>query len=137
MHSIQQLHERALEAARRFKQAECDLVTIFQELDQTKAFARLGHASLFEYGVKALGLSEANTYAFIQVARKSREVPALMQAIQTGALTVSKAKKITSVITREDQEDWLAKARTLSKAGLEKEVRERILKPTSTSARST
>jgi len=83
---------------------------------------KLEYASLFEYGVKALGLSEANTYAFIQVARAAREVPALKAAIQTGNLTVSKAKRIAPVITRENQEDWIAKAQTLSKASLEKEI---------------
>jgi hypothetical protein len=120
--TIQELHEKALNAAKKFKQAESDLVEIFQELDLVKAFMKLGYASLFEYGVKALGLSEANTYAFIQVARAAREVPALKTAIQSGLLTVSKAKRIAPVITPENQNDWLAKAQTLSKAGLEKEI---------------
>jgi hypothetical protein len=82
--SIQEPHEKALNLAKKFKQAESDLIEIFQVLDLAKAFMKLGYASLFEYGVKALGLSEANTYAFIQVARAAREVPALKTAIQYG-----------------------------------------------------
>lgn len=71
MNFINSLHSQALEAAKRFKQAEADLLEIFQKIEDARVFSKLGYASLFEYGVKALGLSEANTYAFIQVARKS------------------------------------------------------------------
>src|SRR6185312_7408275 len=120
--SINELHTQALDAVKRFKKAEADLVEIFQKIEEARVFAKMGYTSLFEYGVKALGLSEANTYAFIQVGRKSKTVPALKEAIRSGALTVSKAKKIVSVITPENQEDWLEKAKTLSKEKLEKEV---------------
>ena len=120
--STHELHAQALDAARRFKKAEADLVEIFQKIEEGRVFAKMGYASLFEYGVKALGLSEANTYAFIQVGRKSKTVPALQEAIRSGSLTLSKAKKIVSVITPENQEDWIMKAQTLSKDRLEKEV---------------
>src|SRR5580700_7021426 len=109
MNFIQQLHERALEAAGRFKQAESDLIEIFQEFDETKGLVQLKYTSLFEYGVKALGLSRPNTYAFINVARKSKKVPSLKEAIHTGEITLSVANRIVSVITPENQEDWLAK----------------------------
>lgn len=116
------LHVQALEAAKRFKKAEADLIDIFQKIEDAKVFRKMGYSSLFDYGVKALRLSEANTYAFIQVARKSRDVPALKSARRDGSLSVSKAKKIVSVITSENQEDWLMKAQSLSKNLLEKEV---------------
>ena len=77
--STHELHAQALDAARRFKKAEADLVEIFQKIEEGRVFAKMGFASLFEYGVKALGLSEANTYAFIQVGRKSKTVPALQR----------------------------------------------------------
>jgi 5-methylcytosine-specific restriction endonuclease McrA len=122
MNFIQQLHERALEAAKRFKHAESDLIEIFQGLDETKGFIQFDCTSLFEYGIKVLGLSEGTTDALIRVARKSREVPELKEAVRTGKVTMSKAKKIASVITPENQESWLSKAQTLSKSALEKEV---------------
>jgi predicted RNA-binding Zn ribbon-like protein len=122
MNFIQQLHERALDASKRFKHAESDLIEIFQGFDETKGFTQFDCGSLFEYGTKILRLSEGTTDGLIRVARKSRVVPELKEAVQAGQLTVSKAKKIASVITPENQEDWLSKARTLSKAALEKEV---------------
>lgn len=116
------LHIQALEAAKRFKKTEADLVEIFQKIEDEKVFLKLGYSSLFDYGVKALGLSEANTYAFIQVARKSREVPALKEAIQDGKLTLSKATRLTSVINNENKTNWIHKAAELSKNSLEREI---------------
>lgn len=116
------LHVQALEAAKRFKQAEADLVELFQRIEEEKVFSKLGYASLFEYGVNALGLSEQNTYSFILIARKSREVPALKEAIHNGNLSVSKARRIASVINQENQQTWLQAAQVLSRTQLEKEV---------------
>jgi hypothetical protein len=69
-----------------------------------------------------LGLSEEVTYIFISVARKAREVPALKEEIKRGAITVSKAKRISSVINATNQNRWLDLAKNSSKRELEKQV---------------
>src|SRR5688572_10094609 len=93
------IHERALECAGNFKRAESALIDIIQEIDSLKSFREKGFTSTFEYCVKFLKLSESNTYNFITVARKSVEVPELKAAIEKDLISVSKAKKIASVIT--------------------------------------
>ena len=119
---IQQLHSRALAAARGFQRAESELVDALIAVDREKVFQKLGYPSLFVYATQALGLSESVAYAVMAVARKAREVPALREAIHDGELSVSKAKKIVSVLTTENQGEWLKKAGTLSTRELEKEV---------------
>jgi 5-methylcytosine-specific restriction endonuclease McrA len=117
-----EIHERALLVVKRFKQAEADLILVLQEIDASRVFAKMGFTSLFQYCVESLGLSENVTANFIAVARKAREVPVLQSAIQNGSLTVSKARKITPVLTLANQEEWVEKAQTLSSRKLEEEV---------------
>ena len=95
---------------------------VLQEIDLHKTFRVLGYNSLFDYAVRRLELSESIAYAFINVSRKAKEVPELKTAIQSGELSVFKARKITSVITPKNAKDWLNKAKVLTQQKLEKEV---------------
>jgi 5-methylcytosine-specific restriction endonuclease McrA len=115
------IHQKALEAASRFKRAEADLIAILQEVENERVFLSLGYTSLFSYSVGALGLSESVAYNFVTVARKAREVPVLQSAIQNGDLSVSKARKIAPVLTLAPEE-WIEKAKTLPSRRLEEEV---------------
>lgn len=99
------IHKKALEVAARFKQAEADLISVLQEVEAQRIFVNFGYTSLFSYCVQALGLSESVTSNFVTVARKAREVPVLQSAIQSGALSVSKARKITPVLTLDNQDE--------------------------------
>ncbi len=97
-----ELHERAIQLSRELRRLEGELILILDEIDQQKFFKRLGYASLFTYAVGALGLSEANAYAFISVARKSREIPELKIAVIEQKITVAKASRIVAAITKEN-----------------------------------
>jgi 5-methylcytosine-specific restriction endonuclease McrA len=122
MESIETIHQQALGCAMNFKRAEGALLDILLKIDDRKVFRELGYPSLFIYGVQALRLSEAQAYQFIGVARKSREVPELKTAIEQGALNVSTARRIVSVITPENKQTWLEKATTLPQKKLEMEI---------------
>jgi hypothetical protein len=121
MEFIEVIHKRALQAVFSFKVAEADLVSVFQALDESRAYLRMDHTSLFSYAL-SLGLSEDTINNLTAVSRKAAKLPVLQTAIQSGALTVSKARKITSVIVLENQEEWVSKALTLSTRKLEQEV---------------
>jgi 5-methylcytosine-specific restriction endonuclease McrA len=120
--SIQVIHQQALDCAKNFKRAEGALLEIILKVDDRKVFRELGYPSLFAYVVGALKLTEAQAYQFIGVARKSREVPELKEAIHQGSLNVSTARRIVSVITPENQKSWIDKATSLPQKKLEMEV---------------
>ncbi len=122
MESFDVLHSKAIEIVGRYKKIEFELLEVLEQIDSTKAYLKLGNTSLFDYTVKALGLTESVAYNFITVSRKASIVPELKKAIQTGDLTVSKARKITPVITLESQTEWISKASELTSKALEKEV---------------
>lgn len=119
---IQELHQKALDAARRFFKAEAELLELIQKIDECKGFRDLGHTSLFLYVVGELKLSESTALNFINVARKAVQVPALKTEIQLGNLSVCKARKIVPVLSIQNQAEWIEKARTLPTRSLEKEI---------------
>jgi 5-methylcytosine-specific restriction endonuclease McrA len=81
-----------------------------------------GCKNLFEYTTVVLKLSESVAYNFIVVSRKAREVPQLKSVIEAGQLSVSKARKITSVLNKTNQSEWLQKAVHMPQKKLEQEV---------------
>ena len=101
------VHERLVRAAKLFKRAESELLEAVQKAESLKLFRCFGYSSLFSYVVGELGLSENVAFMVINVGRKAEQVPELKQAIQQGELSLSKAKKITSVITAANQAEWL------------------------------
>ncbi len=117
-----QLHEKALSIAKNYHRCEIELIDIIEKVDKHKIFYTFGYSSLYSYVSDYLGLSKDVAAIFINVARKTREVPALKEEIKNGTLSVSKARRMTAVLTVENQEHWLHLAKTQSKAILEKEV---------------
>lgn len=119
---VRQLHERALRVVQSYLGAESELIEILQAMDESKGFRHYGAKSLFEYTTQILKLSEATTFNLITVARKSREIPALKEAIRGGSVTLSKARKTIPVLTVENQAKWIGLAQTLTSRELEREV---------------
>ncbi len=116
------LHERAVEAATRYRCAEADLVEILQLAEAERMFARRGHASLYAYVTTELRLSENVACTLITIARKARDVPALHAKLREGAMTLSNARRVAAVLTVENQDEWLALACELSCRDLEREI---------------
>ncbi len=87
---VQKTHNLAIEAAKKFKTAEAELLNIIIKIDEHRVFVAMGYSSLFTYCVSALGLSESVAYNFVNVARKSREVPELKNSIVKVMLSVPK-----------------------------------------------
>lgn len=117
------LDDKARTLAKQYKKCEADLLEVLMQMEVEGAFLPLGFSGIFDYCHRALKLGEAQSYYFQRVARKSREVPALKDAIHEGRITLSKARRIESVITAEDSGEWIRKAETLSQRELEREIK--------------
>lgn len=116
------LHKEALQRVREYRTSEKLLIEILEQIDEQKAFAKLGFGSLWSYVTQGLKLSESEAGRFISVMRKSRTIPELKSAIRNGELSVSKAARVISVIEPQTAETWIKKAETLSFREIEKEV---------------
>ncbi|OYZ21422.1 MAG: hypothetical protein B7Y39_09150 [Bdellovibrio sp. 28-41-41] len=116
------IHQAAISRAQKYLIAEAGLLEVIIEIDNNRIYEEFGLSHLSPYCVKHLGLSEDVAANFVRVARKSRAVPELKEAIDEGRISVTKAKTIASVITSENHSDWIDKAQNLSKEKLEKAV---------------
>ena len=116
------LHARAMGVARRYQTCVSEVLSVLQELDAHRTYLAYECTSLYQYVVKHLGFSEDCALNFIMVARKSAALPRLKAQIEAGSLTISKARKICSVLTTDNQDHWLELAAKLPLKKLEQEV---------------
>jgi len=116
------IHERALTRAQKYLASEGQLLESIIEADQDKLYEKFGLGYLTTYCVKHLGLDETVAGVLVRVARKGQAVPELKLAVMDGDVSISNARAIASVITNENQAEWIEKAKTLSKRKLEHEV---------------
>jgi len=116
------VHQEAVRRAKSYRVSESELLSILMEVDDKQVFQKKGYPSLHVYCVKALSLTDSQAYALVGVARKSKTIPELKILIDEGELHLSNARRVASVITPENKEEWLDKATSLSQRDLEREI---------------
>jgi len=114
--------EKAKGLAADYLRTEGLLLMVLIEMRRRKLFAVLNYSGIFDYCERRLNLSRAQAYYFKTVAEKSEEVPEIKQAVVQGELTLSQARRIVPVVTKENHKEWLAKAKSLPQKELEREV---------------
>jgi len=106
------IHQKLVLAVKSLRKNEAQILELIGLADQTKDFLMLmQYPSLFSYCVKGIGLTEAETWNFLALYKKSKEIPALTEAIQSGEVSVSKLRHICPVINQENQKLWIEKAK--------------------------
>jgi hypothetical protein len=120
--TFQALHSEALVISKRLHQNEVLLIEILQKIDHLKAYRFFGFKSLIQYATIALKLSKDRAYNFITVSRKASQVDKLQKALACGGITLSKAKRISSVINEGNADHWLNLSNSLSQRSLERAV---------------
>ncbi len=108
--NIQSLHAKALHLSQTYRESESRLLDVLMSLQKNNGFFQLGYLSLFVYCVSGLSLSEAQACYFSKVARKSEEIPELKAAIEQGVISLSQARRVGPVITKETAMAWIDKA---------------------------
>ncbi len=120
--NIAALHEKALALSKTYRESESALLDVLMALLKDNGFFRLGYPNLFVYCTSALHLGEAQACYFSKVAKKSEEVPDLKMAIEKGLISLSQARRVVPVITKETANEWIEKAALLPQRELEREV---------------
>lgn len=98
-----EIHARAIAAVARYRKCEAELIDVLQAAERCRVHLKRGHASLFKYVVDELGLSENVAENMITIARKARAIPELKARITNGAITLSNARRVSAVLTPENQ----------------------------------
>ena len=107
------------------------------EVDARGLYREHAYASMFDYCVQALHLSEAEAYLRIRAARLARRFPRVLPMMASGELHLSAAKLLSPVLTEANADDLLAQARYKSKRDVELLLARHFEKPdVSTSIRA-
>jgi hypothetical protein len=95
------------------------LVRSLMELDVRRLFLGEGYSSLFTYCTQALHLAEGAAYNRIEAARAARRFPAILTALEDGAVTLTTVRLVAPHLTSANHQDLLARARHKGKRDVE------------------
>lgn len=73
------------------------LIEALREIERRMLYADLGYASLFEFCIKHLSLSEGSAQRRIAAMRLVRDLPEVKRSLETGSLSLTNAAKLHSV----------------------------------------
>src|SRR5215470_14496599 len=79
--STEELDQEAQKCVLSEQRSVACVIAHLAEISRREAHLRLGFTSLFDYGVRRLGLSEGSVYLRMQVANVARRFPAILSAL--------------------------------------------------------
>jgi HNH endonuclease len=128
--SDQDLLARITALAGKEREASVELVAHLAELDtRSSLYAADGYGSLFNYCTEVLRLSEDAACNRIYAARACRRFPAILDALASGALSLTSVRMLSSHLTPENHETVLRKASGRSRREIEALVAELAPRP--------
>jgi hypothetical protein len=99
--------------------ATARLIEALAELDRRKLYLAQGCSSLFTYCTQVLHLSEHAAYSRIESARAARKFPAILNALQNGAITLTAVCLLAPLLTDQNHGQLIADSRHRSKRDIE------------------
>ncbi len=102
---------------------EAQILEELGEMHKQRLFTPLGYSNIFDYCERRLKLSSAQAFYFKTIFEKSQEVPEIGQAVRSGELSVSQARRIAPAVTKANCRAWIEKAKDLKQRDLEREVK--------------
>ena len=111
------------------REVTADLIALLGECDARKLYAAEGYASLFEFCVVRLRLSEAQAYHRIQAARASQRFPLVLERLRAGRVTLTAVALLRQQLTEDNHRGVLDWAEGRGKREVEMLVRRLDPKP--------
>src|SRR5262245_48684938 len=103
----------------RDRQTTAEVLRVLIAVEARKLYLREGYSSLFSYCTQALHMDDGAAYNRIETARAAKRVPALLEAIGDGSLTLSSARLLAPHLTLDNYAELLDAARHRSKRDVE------------------
>ena len=115
--------DELLATVKRLATSECRvtaaLVRSLMELDVRRLYLGEGYSSLFTYCTQALHLAEGAAYNRIEAARAVWRFPAILTALEDGAVMLTTIRLVAPHLTMANHQDVLARARHKGKREVE------------------
>jgi hypothetical protein len=119
---IRRWHDEGLDVASQWRRSEFRLVELLSYISRTRGYYLYQCESLSSYARHCWQLPEHAVRDLVTVANKAIEIPEMLEALKSGRVTVSKLRKICSVITPEDQAEWIELVANCTSREVEKAV---------------
>src|SRR5262245_55798963 len=111
------------------RQSTVELISLLAELDARRLYLPEGCASMFTYCTQVLGLSESAAYARITAARTVRRLPAVLNVLATGDITLTTINLLSAHLTEANHEALLDAAKSKCKRDVERLVASLVSQP--------
>jgi hypothetical protein len=113
----------------RDQQNEAELLRVLGEVNERRLYLEQGCSSMYAYCTEVLHMSEGVGYHRINVARKGRSIPELLERIRRGELHLSGAVLLAPRLTADNHIELLDLARYKSKRTIEELLADQARKP--------
>jgi hypothetical protein len=120
--SNEQLLSEVKALAGREREVTARLIGWLAELDARRLYLGEGYSSLFTYCTQCLHLSEHAAYGRIEAARVVRRLPAILDLLADGSVTLTTVCLLAPHLTTENHQQLLGAARHKSKREVEQQV---------------
>src|SRR5215208_5941719 len=111
------LSDKLADLLRREHGALAEFLVALAEFDRDRRWAELGHASLFAYLHRELGVSKGSAQYRKIAAELIQQVPAVVEALRSGRLCFTSIIEAARVVTPENWETVLPRFYGLSRRG--------------------
>ena len=105
-----------LEARRKF-------AGLLPEVYKRNLYKEKGYSSIYEFAGRLAGLSNAQVDLTLRLERKFADKPVLRRALVEGEVSINKLSRITSIATRENEQELFEKTKNLSNRAVEVFIR--------------
>jgi hypothetical protein len=106
-------------AVRDERLATARLIGLLMEVDTRRLYLGEGCSSLFTYCTQVLHLSEHAAYNRIETARAARRFPAILELVESGAVTLTAVRLVVPHLTDANHREVLERARHKTKREVE------------------
>lgn len=117
---IENWHREGLALAMGYVRTEARMVELLSLICREHGYFYFQYESLSSYALLSWKLPENTARDMVTVARKSLEIPALLESLRSGRASVSKLRRICAVISDADQKEWIEIAERCSNREIER-----------------
>ncbi len=117
-------HRAILSSLKTREKAQKCLVLWFTEINSRQLYRELGFSSIKNYAMEKLGMSRSQFYATQQLCLGMEKLPIMKKVVASGEVDYTKAQAVLSVINKDNEKEWMEKARTTSRRDLKDLVTE-------------
>ncbi len=97
---------------------------LLPEVERRKLWKKKGYGSVFEFGKRLAGLSDAQVSESLNIAVRLEDKPMLRGLLESGEVSVNKLRRVMPIMTCENEGELAEKVQVLSSRALEVFARE-------------